>query len=167
MAVCCSSASFVSLNSRTFSMAITAWSAKVCEERDLPVGERPYLGPPDDDRADGLALAEQRDAQHCPVTDGAGAASTALGVFVDLGLRCRGRGSSAARAPHRPADAFRGIRGKRADRAQRGSGRSMSDDAEPVAVDLEDRGIGRLAQPGGAPSTSPRTRAGRRSASWR
>ncbi len=30
VAVCCSSASFVSLNSRTFSMAITAWSAKVC-----------------------------------------------------------------------------------------------------------------------------------------
>ena len=30
VAVCCSSASFVSLNSRTFSIAITAWSAKVC-----------------------------------------------------------------------------------------------------------------------------------------
>ena len=30
VAVCCSSASFVSLNSRTFSMAITAWSANVC-----------------------------------------------------------------------------------------------------------------------------------------
>ena len=29
VAVCCSSASFVSLNSRTFSMAITAWLAKV------------------------------------------------------------------------------------------------------------------------------------------
>ena len=30
VAVCSSSASFVSLNSRTFSMAITAWSAKDC-----------------------------------------------------------------------------------------------------------------------------------------
>ena len=30
VAVCCSSASFVSLNKRTFSIAITAWSAKVC-----------------------------------------------------------------------------------------------------------------------------------------
>ena len=30
VAVCCSKASFVSLNSRTFSIAITAWSAKVC-----------------------------------------------------------------------------------------------------------------------------------------
>jgi hypothetical protein len=29
VAVCCSSASFVSLNRRTFSMAIAAWSAKV------------------------------------------------------------------------------------------------------------------------------------------
>ena len=29
VAVCCSSASLVSLNSRTFSIAITAWSAKV------------------------------------------------------------------------------------------------------------------------------------------
>ena len=30
VAVCCSSASLVSLNRRTFSIAITAWSAKVC-----------------------------------------------------------------------------------------------------------------------------------------
>ena len=30
VAVCCSRASFVSLNNRTFSMAMTAWSAKVC-----------------------------------------------------------------------------------------------------------------------------------------
>ncbi len=30
MAVCCSSASLVSLNSRAFWIAITAWSAKVC-----------------------------------------------------------------------------------------------------------------------------------------
>jgi hypothetical protein len=29
VAVCCSSASFVSLNRRTFSMAMTAWAAKV------------------------------------------------------------------------------------------------------------------------------------------
>ena len=44
MAVWCSSASFVSLNSRTFSMAMTAWSAKVLQQRDLLVGER--LEPP-------------------------------------------------------------------------------------------------------------------------
>jgi hypothetical protein len=29
VAVCCSKASFVSVNSRTFSIAMTAWSAKV------------------------------------------------------------------------------------------------------------------------------------------
>jgi hypothetical protein len=29
VAICCSNASFVSVNSRTFSMAMTAWSAKV------------------------------------------------------------------------------------------------------------------------------------------
>ena len=36
VAVCCSSASLVSLNRRTFSIAITAWSAKVCSQRRLP-----------------------------------------------------------------------------------------------------------------------------------
>jgi len=33
MAVCCSSDSFVSLNSRTFSIAMTAWSANVVTSR--------------------------------------------------------------------------------------------------------------------------------------
>ena len=31
VAVCCSNASCVSLNNRTFSMAITAWCANVCK----------------------------------------------------------------------------------------------------------------------------------------
>ena len=39
MAVCCSSASLVSLNSRAFSIAITAWSAKVCSRLDCLVVE--------------------------------------------------------------------------------------------------------------------------------
>ena len=46
VAVCCSSNSessrvraCTSSNSRTFSMAITAWSAKVCDQLDLFVGE--------------------------------------------------------------------------------------------------------------------------------
>ena len=50
MAVCCSNASVSwrlrscnSLNSRTFSMAITAWSAKVFSKRDLLVRERAYF----------------------------------------------------------------------------------------------------------------------------
>ena len=49
VAVCCSSASLssrvracTSSNSRTFSIAITAWSAKVVDELDLLVGEGPH-----------------------------------------------------------------------------------------------------------------------------
>ena len=49
VAVCCSSASVssavracTSSNSRTFSIAITAWSAKVFSKLDLLVGERPH-----------------------------------------------------------------------------------------------------------------------------
>ena len=40
VAVCRSSASLVSLNRRTFSIAITAWSAKVLQQRDLVRRER-------------------------------------------------------------------------------------------------------------------------------
>ena len=47
VAVCRSSASCVSLNSRTFSIAITAWSAKVCEQLDLVRREWPGLAPGD------------------------------------------------------------------------------------------------------------------------
>ena len=35
VAVCCSNASLSSWNSRTFSIAMTAWSAKVFEQLDL------------------------------------------------------------------------------------------------------------------------------------
>ena len=40
-AFCCSSASLVSLNRRTFSIAITAWSAKVCSSSIWRCGVRP------------------------------------------------------------------------------------------------------------------------------
>ena len=67
VAVCCSSASVrsrlrasSSVNSRTFSIAITAWSAKVCSSAICVVGKRPGLRPADDDRADRLALAQHR-----------------------------------------------------------------------------------------------------------
>ena len=55
VAVCCSKASRVSVMSRAFSIAITAWSAKVRHQLDLPLGERldPLAGEPDD--ADRLA----------------------------------------------------------------------------------------------------------------
>ena len=41
VAVCCSSASVVSLSRRTFSIAITAWSAKVCSRSDWRAGVTP------------------------------------------------------------------------------------------------------------------------------
>ena len=50
VAVCCSSDSVrssvrwrSSLSSRVFSIAITAWAAKFCQQRDLLVGERLHL----------------------------------------------------------------------------------------------------------------------------
>ena len=39
-----------------FSIAITAWSAKACEQRDLLVGEWPHLSAPQRDRTDAIAL---------------------------------------------------------------------------------------------------------------
>ena len=49
VAVCCSSASLVSLNSRAFWIAITAWSAKVCSSRLLLRVEQPRCLPPHHD----------------------------------------------------------------------------------------------------------------------
>ena len=54
VAVCCSSASLVSLNRRAFSIAITAWSAKVVQQGDLLVGERAGV------------LARRRRSRRCP-----------------------------------------------------------------------------------------------------
>ena len=64
VAVCCSRASSARgcaisiLNSRTFSMAMTAWSAKVSSERDLLVGERSHVRRLSVDYADGLVLPQ-------------------------------------------------------------------------------------------------------------
>ena len=52
-----------SLNSRTFSMAITAWSAKVSEQLDLFVREGTNLRTADIDHPDGNSLAQQRRRQ--------------------------------------------------------------------------------------------------------
>ena len=72
VAVCCSSASdssrvraCTSSNSRTFSIAITAWSAKVVDQLDLLVGERLNAAarqPPG--RRSELPFAQQRHAEH-------------------------------------------------------------------------------------------------------
>ena len=71
VAVCCSSASdssrvraCTSSNSRTFSIAITAWSAKVVDQLDLLVGERPHDAARQDEHADRHSFAQQRHAEH-------------------------------------------------------------------------------------------------------
>ena len=63
VAVCCSSDSLrssvrwrSSLNSRVFSMAMTAWAAKFVHQLDLLVGERAHLLAVDGDGADQLAV---------------------------------------------------------------------------------------------------------------
>ena len=127
-------------------MAITAWAANGLQELDLPVGERPYLGPPDADRPDGLGPAEQRNIEHCPEAVGP-RKDTALGVFVNLGLQI----GDVDRPPveHRTSRG-RSPQRKRTDRS-RGDRALVSDEAEFVAIDLEDRGIEGVAQTGGAP----------------
>ncbi len=60
VAVCRSSASFVSLNSRAFWIAITAWSREVWQQRRLPCRRTPGLGAVDRDRTDDLLVAHHR-----------------------------------------------------------------------------------------------------------
>ena len=76
VAVCCSSASiavFISLNSRTFSIAITAWSAKVCSSAIcLSLNGRISVRR-SSDNPDRLALAQHRHRQH--------GANTGVGVW--------------------------------------------------------------------------------------
>ena len=71
VAVWRSSASCVSLNSRTFWIAITAWSAKVASKADLPLRERPF-GFGHRDRADGAAVLQHGHDQQRPVAGGDG-----------------------------------------------------------------------------------------------
>ena len=78
VAVCCSNASLSSLNNRTFSIAITAWSAKVLSKRDLLVGEWPDFRAADADRTDWNPFAKQRSAEHGPITMLWGAASSVI-----------------------------------------------------------------------------------------
>ena len=56
--------SWISSNSRTFSIAIAAWSAKVDDQLDLLVGERPHLGARQCEHADRDAFAQHRNAEH-------------------------------------------------------------------------------------------------------
>ena len=64
VAVCCSSASLVSFIRRTFSIAITAWSAKVLKSVDLALRRLTGFGPADQDRADRHTVLQHRRAGH-------------------------------------------------------------------------------------------------------
>ena len=59
VAVCSSSASFVSLNRRTFSIAMTAWAANVFTIATLLVGEQALFVTPDRDDTEEVVLAQQ------------------------------------------------------------------------------------------------------------
>ena len=63
VAVCCSSASRVSVISRAFSIAITAWSAKVLHQLDLAFGEGLDSRARERDDADRLSFPQQGHAQ--------------------------------------------------------------------------------------------------------
>ena len=64
VAVCCCSDSRSSLSRRVFSMAMTAWAAKFCDQLDLLVGERANLLAIDGDGADQLIVLEHRHSEH-------------------------------------------------------------------------------------------------------
>src|SRR5262245_31506839 len=117
------------------------------QELDLAVSERPNLGPPDGDRPDGLGPTEQRHIEHCPETVGP-CQDAAFRVFVNLSLQIGDvdRPSVEYRTSHDPSP----YQTNRANRIRRNRA-LVSDEAEPGGIDLEDRGIGRLAQTGGAP----------------
>ena len=51
-----------SFSKRVFSIAITAWSAKVWSSCDLPCGEESGLRPSDGNQANGCAVAQHRDS---------------------------------------------------------------------------------------------------------
>ena len=59
VAVCCSKASRVSVNSRAFSIAITALRREILQKRDLFVRERPDLLPVASDQTEKRAVFAQ------------------------------------------------------------------------------------------------------------
>ena len=114
VAVCCSSASVSSrfrasssVNRRTFSMAMTAWSAKVCEQRDLLVGE----GPP-------VSLRRRRSRRSALPSRSIGTAST---VRKPPCRKCRGARTPGSSAMSRSCTTLAG-RGSRAPWRRPGPG---------------------------------------------
>ena len=79
VAVCCSSASFVSLNRRTFSIAITAWSAKVLQQLGLALRRLARVGQATTMAPTGLVLDHWR-ADHAPPLADRGGGGVVAGV---------------------------------------------------------------------------------------
>ena len=99
LAVWCASASCVSLNSRTFSIAITAWSANVREQRHLLVRQRARLGGrhrDDADRRRRHARAAPRRSSGRPA-DRHARAHRGVAVGARVSASCSARHSSTAR----------------------------------------------------------------------
>ena len=92
VAVCCSSASVrssvrccSSLNSRTFSIAITAWSAKVSIKDDLLRRERFHLQAVDGDSSNQLVALEHRDSERGADRIDVARNITIFGISLDVG----------------------------------------------------------------------------------
>ena len=68
MAVCCCSDSRSSLNSRVFSMAMTAWCGEILHQLDLLVGEGTNLLPIDGDDSNQFVVLEHRHCDTSPNT---------------------------------------------------------------------------------------------------
>ena len=147
VAVCCSSASRVSVRSRAFSIAMTAWSAKVRTNSICLFGERLDPLASEHKHPDRLALAQQRHAEI-----GANLPSVSrLGTYIPGRRRCRRYERPVPQA--RPARcACRDPGAKRPCPHERlVFGREAQDRAGPINVALaavDDRHFG-AAQPSG------------------
>ena len=150
VAVCCSSASFVSLNSRTFSIAITAWAANVFASSICLVGEELDFSPPQDNDPDRVHL---RVAAGWPAVSESGPeqprACLRLGEFRVSCLNVLDVDRLAIK-DHAPGHGSGGNRDGPADRDCRRLRPMHRDEPERLAFQAPDRGIGRAAESRGA-----------------
>ncbi len=113
------------------------------QEFCLPVGERPHLGTPDRDRAEGRAFAHQGDAEDRSEVQGA-RERTAFGVLADIGLNVCDldrpsfeHGTPAGRCRRQRTEGADGVRENRT---------FVSDQAQHVAIDAKHGGVEGVAQ---------------------
>ena len=123
-----------SVNRRTFSMAMTAWSAKVWSSAIWLVGEGTDLGAADDDGADGAAFSQHR---HAKYRAEAAVATRSLAGHGNSARRSAWTSATWTVAPiehraacHRPVDR----EGRVADSPDRQSGRGGRRRARRISV---------------------------------